>query len=65
MRSQGRPEEGREAQGQASPRGCESITVRWGDCGQIGERPVMRTDQRVGTVMTGTEEAEVVGCWRR
>ena len=50
-------------QGQASPSETPSILVR--EKGQIGERPCMRTVQRVGTVMTGTEAAWVDGWERR
>ena len=46
-------------QGQASPSGTPSICVR--DEGQTLERPFMRTVQRVGTVMTGTDAACVLG----
>lgn len=56
-------EGGIDAHGQASPRDTPSIRVREG--GHIHERPSMRTVQRVGTVMTGTEAACVVGCERR
>ena len=49
--------------GQASPREVSSRFVR--DGGQIGARPSMRTDQRVGRGTIGTEEACVVGCERR
>ena len=50
-------------QGQASPIETPSIWVRVG--GQIGERPSIRTAQRVGTGITGTECAIVDGCDRR
>ena len=56
-------EGGIDEQGQASPSDTSSIRVREG--GQMFERPVMRTVQRVGTVMTGTEAACVVGWERR
>lgn len=48
---------------QASPRDTPSIWVR--EEGQTLDRPLMRTVQRVGTVITGTEAAWVVGCERR
>ncbi len=65
MDSQGREggEGGMEAQGQASPRETPSICVREG--GQTLARPLIRTDQRVGTVIMGTEEAWVEGWERR
>ena len=47
-----------EEQGQASPIETPSICVRVD--GQTLERPLIRTVQRVGTVMTGTEAAWVV-----
>jgi len=53
----------RRARGQASPREVPSRLVREG--GQIGARPSMRTDQRVGSGTMGTEEAWVVGCESR
>lgn len=49
--------------GHASPRDTPSIWVRVD--GHTLERPLMRTFQRVGTVMIGTEEAWVEGCERR
>ena len=52
-----------EEQGQASPSETPSICVR--DDGQTLERPLIRTVQRVGTVMTGTDAACVVGWERR
>lgn len=52
-----------EEQGQASPMETPTICVL--DEGQILERPLMRTVQRVGTVMTGTDAACVVGWERR
>jgi hypothetical protein len=52
-------EVGMEERGQASPRGVPSIAVR--EEGQIGARPSMRTDLRVGRMTMGTEEAWVVG----
>ncbi len=52
-----------EEQGQASPSETPPICVR--DAGQTLARPLMRTVQRVGTVMTGTDAACVVGCERR
>ena len=55
--------EGRVESGQASPREVSSRFVR--DGGQIGARPSMSTDQRVGRGTIGTEEACVVGCERR
>jgi len=54
---------GMDAQGQASPRETPSMLVRVD--GQTLERPFMRTVQRVGTVMMGTEAACVVGWERR
>ena len=59
--SQGRPggDCGMEEQGQASPIEIPSICVRVE--GQTAERPLMRTVQRVGMVMTGTDAACVVG----
>jgi hypothetical protein len=54
---------GRRASGQASPREVPSRVVREG--GQMGAKPSMRTDQRVGRGMMGTEEAWVVGWERR
>ena len=48
-----------EEQGQASPSETPSICVL--DEGQTLERPSMRTVQRVGTVITGTDAACVVG----
>ena len=54
---------GMDEQGQASPRETPSIRVR--EDGQTPDRPFMRTVQRVGTVMMGTEEAWVVGCESR
>lgn len=54
---------GRVERGQASPREVPSRAVREG--GQIGARPSMRTDQRVGRITMGTEEAWVVGWERR
>jgi hypothetical protein len=51
--------EGRVESGQASPREVLSRVVREG--GQIGLRPSMRTDQRVGSGTIGIEEARVVG----
>ena len=48
-----------EEQGQASPRETPSIRVR--DEGQTLARPLTRTVQRVGTVMTGTDAACVLG----
>ncbi len=49
--------------GQASPREVPSRVVR--DWGQIGARPSMSTDHRVGRGTIGTEEAWVVGCESR
>jgi hypothetical protein len=49
--------------GQASPSEVPSRAVR--DGGQIGARPSMSTDQRVGRGTIGTEEAWVVGCESR
>lgn len=46
---------GRVESGQASPREVSSSTVR--DGGQMGARPSMRTDQRVGRGTIGIEEA--------
>ena len=59
--SHGRPggDWGMAEQGHASPSETPSICVR--DEGQTLERPSMRTVQRVGTVMTGTDAACVVG----
>lgn len=48
-----------EERGQASPRGVPSTAVR--EEGHMGARPSIRTDQRVGRTMMGTEEAWVVG----
>ena len=61
MVSQGRPggDWGMESHGQASPSETPSICVRVE--GQTPERPLTRTVQRVGTVMTGTDAACVVG----
>lgn len=56
-------EGGMDEQGQASPMDTPSIWVR--DDGQTLDKPLLRTVQRVGTVMTGTEAAWVVGCERR
>lgn len=50
---------GRVESGQASPREVLSRVVREG--GQMGARPSMRTDQRVGRGTMGTEDAWVVG----
>lgn len=47
--------EGMAEQGQASPREMPSICVRVE--GQIGDKPSMMTDQRVGTGMMGTDAA--------
>ena len=46
---------GIEEHGQASPIDTPSICVR--EAGQIVERPLMSTAQRVGIVMIGTEDA--------
>lgn len=46
-------------QGHASPIDTPSICVREG--GQIGERPSMRTFQRVGIKIIGTDETWVEG----
>ncbi len=51
--------DGRVDRGQASPRDVLSIVVREG--GQMGARPSIRTDQRVGRRTIGTEEACVEG----
>ena len=51
-----------DVQGQASPRDLEEIMVRLD--GQTGERPSMRTVQRVGSGMMGTEAARVE-LWER
>lgn len=56
-------EAGMDVQGQASPMDTPSIWVR--DEAQTLDNPLLRTVQRVGTVMTGTEAAWVVGCERR
>jgi len=53
----------RMVEGQASPREVLSIVVREG--GQIGARPSIRTDQRIGSGTMGIEEAKVRGCDRR
>jgi hypothetical protein len=50
---------GKVDRGQASPREVLSKAVR--EAGQIGARPSIRTDQRVGRGTMGTEEAWVVG----
>jgi hypothetical protein len=50
---------GIEEQGQASPRETPSMVVRVE--GQTRLSPLERTVQRVGTVITGTEAAWVVG----
>jgi hypothetical protein len=49
--------------GQASPSEMSSMVVRV--AGQIGARPSIRTDQRVGRGMMGIEEARVFGWERR
>jgi hypothetical protein len=61
MLSQGREatDTGSVESGQASPREVPSITVR--EVGQIGARPSIMTDQRVGRGTTGTDEATVRG----
>lgn len=46
--------------GQASPRDIESTCVR--EDGQIGAKPSTKTDHSVGSRMTGTDVACVVGC---
>jgi hypothetical protein len=56
-------EAGREEHGQASPRGVPLIDVRV--AGQMGERPSIKTDQRVGSGTMGMEAACVVGWARR
>jgi hypothetical protein len=56
-------EAGSEEQGQASPRGVPLICVRVD--GQIGARPSMSTDQRVGRGTIGIDAACVVGCAKR
>lgn len=56
-------EDGMAEQGQASPRDTPSICVRV--AGQMFPRPSMRTLQRVGIVMIGTEEVWVEGWVRR
>jgi len=50
-------------QGHASPSGTPSSCVRV--AGQMGARPSMRTDHRVGSGMTGTLDACVEGCESR
>jgi hypothetical protein len=45
--------------GQASPSGTPSMLVRV--AGQIGARPSIRTDHRVGRGMMGMEDARVLG----
>lgn len=45
--------------GQASPREVESREVR--EAGQMGARPSIRTDQRMGRGTMGIEEARVLG----
>ena len=50
-------------QGQASPSGVPAREVR--EEGQMEPRPSMRTVQRVGRGMMGTEEARVEGWERR
>ena len=49
--------------GQASPRDVLSMLVR--EEGQMGARPSIRTDQRVGRGTMGIEEARVLGWERR
>ena len=48
-------DDGIEEQGHASPIATPSICVR--EVGQILARPLIRTAQRVGIVIIGTEEA--------
>ena len=52
-------DDGRAEQRHASPIEIPSIFVR--DGGHIGDRPSMRTDQRVGTIIIGTDDARVDG----
>lgn len=54
---------GIEVHGQASPRGVLSILVRVS--GQMGDKPSMRTDHKVGTVTIEMLETWVAGCARR
>lgn len=56
-------EGGMDEQGQASPIDIPSTWVR--DAGHTLDKPLMRSVQSVGTVMTGTDAAWVVGCERR
>jgi hypothetical protein len=49
--------------GQASPREVASRVVR--EAGQIGARPSIKTDQRIGRGTMGMEEARVLGWERR
>ena len=56
-------EGGIDKQGHASPKEIPSIVVRVE--GQTFERPLIRTDHRVGTVITGTLVAIVEGWERR
>lgn len=59
----GRSEEDRRFRGHASPMDVEAMVVREG--GQIGARPSIRTDQRMGRGTMGIEEARVLGWERR
>lgn len=54
---------GMELRGQASPREVESIVVRLE--GQMGARPSIRTDQRVGRGIMGLPRWTVRGWERR
>lgn len=56
-------EEGKEEHRQASPMDIPSICVL--DGGQMGDSPSIRTDQRVGMEIMGTDEASVDGCESR
>lgn len=59
----GRRVDWRVERGHASPRDVASKVVR--EAGQIGPRPSIRTDQRIGRGTIGMEEARVLGCERR
>jgi hypothetical protein len=53
----------RVVRGQASPSDVLSMLVR--EAGQIGPRPSIKTDQRMGRGTMGMEDARVLGWERR